>query len=144
MSRPNGIPVINPRKQEKVFIVTPTSLVQNWKKEFTKWLGSVRVNPICIGETTKQQVTKSKLLANSCRLLKTSKCLREQQQTFILFSLFPTSSSGKMIQFCSRFLVVWSFVTRWSSELFTNTYISGTSIEELHSENKQGTECFGN
>lgn len=35
---------------KKVIIVSPSSLVNNWKQEILKWLGPVRLNPIaCIG-----------------------------------------------------------------------------------------------
>jgi len=35
---PYGTPLLT--VNEKVVIVTPTTLVVNWKKEFTKWLSS--------------------------------------------------------------------------------------------------------
>ncbi len=34
----------------KVAIVTPTSLVRNWLREFKRWLGSERVQPVTVDE----------------------------------------------------------------------------------------------
>ncbi|PRP86391.1 hypothetical protein PROFUN_05532 [Planoprotostelium fungivorum] len=52
---PYGVPCINPKKREKVIIVTPVSLVDNWRKEVQKWLGMQRLQPLTIGDVTAKE-----------------------------------------------------------------------------------------
>ena len=44
----------------RAVIVTPSSLTKNWKKEFSRWLTPVRLDPYCIGEG----LSKSKEMIN--------------------------------------------------------------------------------
>eukprot|EP01119_Soliformovum_irregulare_P006693 TRINITY_DN1899_c0_g1_i2.p1 TRINITY_DN1899_c0_g1~~TRINITY_DN1899_c0_g1_i2.p1 ORF type:complete len:857 (+),score=246.36 TRINITY_DN1899_c0_g1_i2:279-2573(+) len=50
---PNGTPVLGNKSKEKVFIVTPASLVKNWFNEIKKWLGPERLKPLMVGEGNK-------------------------------------------------------------------------------------------
>ncbi|XP_011163538.1 DNA repair and recombination protein RAD54B [Solenopsis invicta] len=45
---PYGKPIV-----KRVLIITPSSLCNNWEKEFVKWLGSHRIFPYVVGAKTK-------------------------------------------------------------------------------------------
>ena len=47
-----GVPSIR-----RTVVVTPSSLAKNWKREFVKWLSPTRLDPYCIGEGTKTEVS---------------------------------------------------------------------------------------
>lgn len=58
---PSGEPVC-----KKVLIVTPVTLISNWRKEFTKWLGNHRVGVLAIGDGLKaNELLALKTLSNS-------------------------------------------------------------------------------
>ncbi len=50
-SGPEGDPLA-----KKIAIVTPTSLVRNWMREFKRWLGSERVIPITVDDAKNKQM----------------------------------------------------------------------------------------
>jgi SNF2 family DNA or RNA helicase len=45
---PQGSPLIR-----KALVITPNSLVQNWIKEFRKWLGTERIRPAYMKDGSK-------------------------------------------------------------------------------------------
>jgi len=46
-------------KKEKIIVVTPASLVENWKKEIVKWLGSERLKPLSVGGDASKSMASS-------------------------------------------------------------------------------------
>eukprot|EP01117_Protostelium_nocturnum_P012146 TRINITY_DN4455_c0_g2_i2.p1 TRINITY_DN4455_c0_g2~~TRINITY_DN4455_c0_g2_i2.p1 ORF type:complete len:842 (-),score=232.18 TRINITY_DN4455_c0_g2_i2:126-2303(-) len=56
---PFGKPTISSKKMEKVIIVTPVSLIQNWKKEIGKWLGDFRMKSLTVSESSPKEVVET-------------------------------------------------------------------------------------
>lgn len=44
---PFGKPIL-----KRVLIITPSSLCENWEKEFKRWLGTIKISPFVVGTNT--------------------------------------------------------------------------------------------